>query len=80
MLYRGFATQAEIDAQYNVGALRPDFATLERELLARDEIGAGLDLDAVFDYAPFVRHAQEIVDRLDAIVPAAERAAAPAAG
>jgi len=38
-----------------------------RELLARDPAGAGLDLDAIFDYAPFVRHADEIVGRLDAI-------------
>ncbi|HEY4826284.1 MAG TPA: adenylosuccinate lyase [Solirubrobacteraceae bacterium] len=38
-----------------------------RELLARDPAGAGLDLDAIFDYAPFVRHADEIVARLDAI-------------
>ena len=27
----------------------------------------GLDLDAIFDYAPLVRHADEIVARLDAI-------------
>ncbi len=38
-----------------------------RELLARDPAAAGLDLDAIFDYAPFVSHAREIVDRLDAI-------------
>jgi adenylosuccinate lyase len=38
-----------------------------RELLAADEAGAGLDLDAIFDYAPFVRHAHEIVGRLDAL-------------
>jgi adenylosuccinate lyase len=38
-----------------------------RELLVRDPAGAGLDLDAIFDYAPFVRHADEIVARLDAI-------------
>jgi adenylosuccinate lyase len=38
-----------------------------RELLARDPAGAGLDLDAIFDYAPFVRHADDIVGRLDAI-------------
>jgi adenylosuccinate lyase len=38
-----------------------------RELLAADPAGAGLDLDAIFDYAPFVRHADEIVARLDAI-------------
>jgi arylformamidase len=34
VLYRGFATQAEIDAEYNVGALRPDFAALEQEVAA----------------------------------------------
>jgi adenylosuccinate lyase len=28
---------------------------------------AGLDLDAIFDYAPYVRYADQIVDRLDAI-------------
>ena len=38
-----------------------------RELLAADPAGAGLDLDAIFDYAPFVRYADEIVGRLDAI-------------
>jgi adenylosuccinate lyase len=38
-----------------------------RDLLAADPAGAQLDLDAIFDYAPFVRHADEIVARLDAI-------------
>ncbi len=38
-----------------------------RSLLAEDPAGAGLDLDAIFDYAPFVRWAPEIVARLDAI-------------
>ncbi len=38
-----------------------------RELLAADPAGADLDLDATFDYAPFVRYAPEIVARLDAI-------------
>jgi adenylosuccinate lyase len=38
-----------------------------RELLAADPVGAGLDLDAIFDYGPFVRYADEIVARLDAI-------------
>jgi adenylosuccinate lyase len=38
-----------------------------RELLAADPAGTQLDLDAIFDYAPFVRHAGEIVARLDAI-------------
>jgi adenylosuccinate lyase len=39
-----------------------------RQLLAGDPAGADLDLDAIFDYAPFVRHAGDIVGRLDAIV------------
>jgi adenylosuccinate lyase len=44
-----------------------------RELLAADPAGAGLDLDAIFDYAPFVRFADEIVGRLDAISAASPR-------
>ncbi|MFL5822802.1 MAG: adenylosuccinate lyase [Solirubrobacteraceae bacterium] len=38
-----------------------------RELLAADPAGQGLDLDQIFDYAPFVRYAREIVGRLDQI-------------
>ncbi len=38
-----------------------------RELLAADPGGEGLDLDAIFDYAPYVRYAGEIVGRLDTI-------------
>jgi adenylosuccinate lyase len=38
-----------------------------RDLLAADPAGAGLDLDAIFDYGPFVRYADQIVGRLDAI-------------
>ncbi|HEX3833373.1 MAG TPA: adenylosuccinate lyase [Solirubrobacteraceae bacterium] len=38
-----------------------------RELLAADPAGADLDLDAIFDYGPFVVHGREIVARLDAI-------------
>ncbi len=39
-----------------------------RELLAADPAGAQLgDLDAIFDYRAFVRHAPEVVARLDAI-------------
>jgi adenylosuccinate lyase len=38
-----------------------------RGLLAADPAGADLDLDAIFDYAPFVRYADEIVGRLAAI-------------
>ncbi|MGH2873758.1 MAG: adenylosuccinate lyase, partial [Solirubrobacteraceae bacterium] len=44
-----------------------DERTPLRELVAVDPAGAELDLDAVFDYAPFVRHAPEIVARLDEI-------------
>ncbi|MCW3026878.1 MAG: adenylosuccinate lyase, partial [Solirubrobacterales bacterium] len=38
-----------------------------RELLAADEHGRELDLDEIFDYGHYVRHAGEIVGRLDAI-------------
>jgi len=38
-----------------------------QELLALDPAGSGLDLDEIFDYAPFVRYADEIVGRLDEI-------------
>jgi adenylosuccinate lyase len=38
-----------------------------RELLAHQQLG--LDLDAVFDYTAYTRHAAEIVGRLDAISP-----------
>jgi adenylosuccinate lyase len=44
-----------------------DERTPLRELLTDDPAGAGLDLDAVFDYGPFVVHAEEIVGRLDRI-------------
>jgi adenylosuccinate lyase len=40
-----------------------------RSLVASDPAGAGLDLDAIFDYGPFVANAAEIVGRLDQIVP-----------
>jgi adenylosuccinate lyase len=45
-----------------------------RELLADEPPAAGLDLDAIFDYGPFVRYADEIVGRLDAIAPLSEPA------
>ncbi len=38
-----------------------------RSLLAADPAGEGLDMDAIFDFAPYVRHAAEIVGRLDTI-------------
>ena len=51
-----------------------DERTPLRDLLAGDPMGAGLDLDSIFDYGPFVRYADEIVGRLDAIVPDSEPA------
>ncbi len=38
-----------------------------RDLLASDERAAGLDLDTIFDYGHYTRHAAEIVARLDEI-------------
>jgi adenylosuccinate lyase len=38
-----------------------------RELLAADERGRGLDLEQIFDYSHYVRDADEILSRLDAI-------------
>ncbi len=50
-----------------------DTRTPLRELLAVEPavVSAGLDLDALFDYAPYIRHADEIFARLDSIAPAA---------
>jgi adenylosuccinate lyase len=44
-----------------------DEGTPLRDLLAREEAAAGLDLDSLFDYGAFTRHAEEIVGRLDEI-------------
>jgi adenylosuccinate lyase len=44
-----------------------DQGTPLRELLANDERAAGLDLEEVFLYDRYVRYAEEIVRRLDAI-------------
>jgi adenylosuccinate lyase len=38
-----------------------------RELLAADERARGLDLDAIFDYAHYVRYAGEMIQRLDSL-------------
>jgi adenylosuccinate lyase len=45
-----------------------------RELLADDSAAAALDLNAIFDFRPFVRYADKIVGRLDAIAPLSEPA------
>jgi adenylosuccinate lyase len=44
-----------------------DDRTPLRELLAADLAGTDLDLEVIFDYAPFVRYSHEIVARLDTI-------------
>jgi adenylosuccinate lyase len=44
-----------------------DTGTPLRELLGAEPAAASLDLDAIFDYGHFVRHAEEIVGRLDEI-------------
>jgi adenylosuccinate lyase len=44
-----------------------DTRTPLRELLVGEPEAARLELDALFDYAPFVRYADEIVGRLDAL-------------
>ena len=46
-----------------------DERTPLRELLAAEPAAAGLDLDELFDEAWYVRHADEIVARLDEIAP-----------
>jgi adenylosuccinate lyase len=51
-----------------------DERTPLRDLLVADPAAGDLVVDAIFDYAPFVRYADEIVARLDAIVPASEPA------
>ncbi|HKH79393.1 MAG TPA: adenylosuccinate lyase [Solirubrobacteraceae bacterium] len=44
-----------------------DEAVPLRELLAQDDRAAGLDLEAIFTYDHYVRHAEEIIRRLDGI-------------
>ncbi|MGN6188241.1 MAG: adenylosuccinate lyase [Conexibacter sp.] len=44
-----------------------DTRTPLRSLLASEPAASGLDLDALFDYRPYIRHADEIFSRLDEI-------------
>jgi adenylosuccinate lyase len=58
------------DAYYGVQRVAQeawDKRTPLRDLLATDPDGAKLDLDALFDYGHYTRHAAEIVARLDEI-------------
>jgi adenylosuccinate lyase len=62
----------ERDAAYRIvqsAAQRAwDEGTSLRDLLATEPPAGELGLDALFDYGDFVRHAGEVVDRLDEIV------------
>jgi adenylosuccinate lyase len=49
-----------------------DERTSLRGLLAADEAGTGLDLDAIFDCRSYVRYADEIIARLEQIAPVPE--------
>jgi adenylosuccinate lyase len=44
-----------------------DEGTQMRDLMAAEPAARELDLEAIFDFGPFVRHAQEIVGRLEGI-------------
>ena len=45
-----------------------DTRTPLKQLIAQEPAAAGLDLDAIFDYGHYARHADEIVGRLDEIL------------
>ncbi len=47
-----------------------DTQTPLRELLAAEPRASALDLDAIFDYGHYVRHVDEVLERLD-VIPAA---------
>ncbi len=65
------ATGLNRDESYRIVQRLAQQAISERvplqDLLASDAAGAALDLEEIFDYAPFVRYADEIVGRLDEI-------------
>jgi len=44
-----------------------DEGTPLRELIAAEPAAAGLDLDAIFDYGHYIRHADAVMARLDAL-------------
>jgi adenylosuccinate lyase len=67
LVERGFARDDAYRIVQRLAQQALDSRVHLRSLLAADPAGARLDLDAIFDYAPFVRHAGEIVGRLDAI-------------
>jgi adenylosuccinate lyase len=64
---RGFSRDDAYQVVQGLAQRALDDRTPLRGLLAADPVGAGLELDPIFDYAPFVRYADEIIARLDAI-------------
>jgi adenylosuccinate lyase len=67
LVQRGLTRDAAYQIVQRLAQQAIDTRTPLRELLAADPATTGLDLDAIFDYTPFVRYADEIVARLDAI-------------
>jgi len=72
LVERGLSRDDAYRAVQRLAQQALDERTPLRELLGSGAGGAefaGLDLEAVFDYAPYVRYAEEIVGRLDEIAP-----------
>ncbi len=67
LVAQGFTRDDAYRAVQRLAQRAIDERTPLRELVAADPDGSGLHLDEIFDYAPFVRYADEIVGRLDAI-------------
>jgi len=67
LVQRGYTRDDAYRAVQRLAQQALDERTPLRELLAADPSGRELDLDVIFDYEPFVRHAEEIVGRLDLI-------------
>jgi len=67
LVQRGYTRDDAYRAVQRLAQQALDERTPLRELLAADPSGRELDLDVIFDYEPFVRHAEEIMGRLDLI-------------
>ncbi len=75
LVERGFSRDDAYRATQGLAQRAIDERRPLRELLAASPEGTGLDLDAIFDYAPFVRYADEIVGRLEAVAERSEAVA-----
>src|SRR5437763_2459241 len=67
LVERGIRRDAAYRVVQRLAQQALDERTPLRELLAADPAGDGLELDAMFDYAPFGRYAHQIVGRPDAL-------------